>query len=155
MGAYHIQGFARKVQESAPRGHFIEVSFDKKQQPSGEFTLYRSRDEKHVATVKAETLPGCCGVIVLHHLLLFGNNGEDALVNLIEAAAIGAQKAKYGLAVLTLLSNSTLIPELEHRGWNKSTTFLNGKTNNLVTVLHKILVQAVRPVIKRTETGGE
>jgi hypothetical protein len=154
MGAYHIKAYARKVQGSAPKGHFIEVSFQKDEQASREFSLYRSRDEKHMATIKAETLSGCCGVLVIHHLTMFGNGGADALVNLIEAAAIGGQKAKYGQALLTLLNTSILIPELEHRGWSKSVTFLNGKTNNMVAVLCKTLVQAARPA-HRDETGGE
>lgn len=152
MGAYHIKEFAHKVQAAAPTGYFITVNYQKDEQPSREFGLFRKRDDKQVASIKAQTLPGCCGVLVIHGLV--GFQGHSGVVPLVQAITAGAKKTKYGQAILTLLRDSVLIPELQHVGWHVAQTFVNGKTDNQVSTLIRELEQTPREV-RRDETRGE
>lgn len=157
MGHQNIREFTRRIQAAAPAGYFIDVEepIRNEEHWRGLSLIRRSnKDATSEASLRVQTMPGCCGVVILHQFRGYGKTAMLSLMKLVEAVTTGAQRAKYGQAVLTLLNDSELIPLLEHAAWGKATVFLNGKTDNSVATLIKLLPQEARPQ-RRNNTGGE
>lgn len=158
MAHNNIRDFMRRIQAAAPSGYFVDVTEPMRNEDrawrSISLIKRNNPDATAEATLEVQSLPGCCGVVILHNFRSYGKAAMLSLMKLIEAATTGAQRVKYGQAILTLLVDSELIPLLEHAGWGKASVFLNGKTDNRVSVLMKELPQTPRPQ-RRNNTGGE
>ena len=134
MGRYHCDNVAEQLQ--AIKGVTV-----KDVTASSWSFLYKSAK----ATVRV--LPGCCGILLFHNV----TGGERDALGLIKATLRAATKAKFGLLVLSLRTDSKLTPLLGE-GWNK-TPFINPRTNNSVELLSfklptKIVVKKQRPVLE-------
>lgn len=150
MGALHTSQFGRKLQAEVTGKYFVrEEHLHNRNDPDGvarKYELYTRKDDKWQASLVMQPLPGCCGVALFYNLV-----GEaDKVAILVNASYAAAQKARFGLALLTLRSESAIIPKLDAT----ATPFLNGKTDNSVSMVVKVLPQTPRE--RRTrDTDGE
>ena len=130
MGARHHNRFVGFVVAAATGRYFIQEQFDDYKKPNEvpykTLSLMARKTNNELATVKAQTLPGCCGVLLLHG---FTGSAENCQ-KLIEFTTAGAKQAKYGLVLFTLRASGRTEDQLA--------TFSNGKTGNQVTVYGKI-----------------
>ena len=107
-----------------------------------------------------QSLPGCCGVLVVHSF-----TGEvKPVVEFIKTAMRAAKRAGYGQVLFTLRSDSAILesfPQEPVTGDNGDGTvyypravFRNGKTNNMIALVTINLEQPERTV-RRNDTAGE
>lgn len=164
MGATHRFNLARSLQAVAKGKYFVIVESPTKESvgannrvqsedlPYIVVSLRARKDPaKFLASMNAQTLPGCCGVVVFYNFA-----GDKARVaELIEIGYAGAKLAGYGEALLTLVSGSGVAERLRVTpDFGAGYEFRNGKTNNMVVMIAKDLEQAPRAPI-RNDTGGE
>lgn len=125
--------------------------------PSRKYDLRSSLTTKTLASMAVQSLPGCCGVCVLHSF-----SGEvKYITHFIRFGIQAAKKAGYGQVLFTLRSDSSVLAEFaETPGVSSAAppiqhhTFRNGKTNNMVSLVTINLMQPERTV-RRDDTAGE
>lgn len=165
MGQAHVETLSRALQAEAKGKFYIQpklrffTSKDGKsimgleEGPEVAYELReRGKDNRLRASFKVQSLPGCCGVLLMHSF----TGDPDGACELIKIGCTAAQRTGYGLAALTLRAGSEIIPKLEGffgGGWTQQ-AFLNGKTDNEVILLIKILPQD-RKEKKVRATEGE
>lgn len=145
MGYKHTEVGVIHIEAAAPNGYLIRatpvrsVPYNKirtgtVEDPRRELKLFsRASPDVCLAKMNIQTLPGCCGVLVLSgfYSYSYGKNaaavGQANIQKLILAGTEGARKAKFGAVMMTVLDDATLSirPSAEE-------TFRNGKTGRLV-----------------------
>lgn len=163
MGATHRSNLARSLQAAAKGRYFVVIDAPTKDSvgvnnriqsedlPYIVVNLKSRKDPaKFLASMNAQTLPGCCGVVVFYNFA----GDKEKVADLIKIGYAGAKLAGYGMVQLTLLLNSALIELIVPDVHTGSGTFRNGKTNNTVALITKNLDQPERAPI-RNDTGGE
>lgn len=166
MGASHRLNLAKGIKAAAGGRYFVDVEMPTESR-LGEnnrirmvdleyqvITLYhRLNPFKSLASMNAQTLPGCCGVVVFSRF-----NGREArdVARLIGFGYAGAKSAGYGMAQLTLLRDSAILPLIGATPLleDEENVFRNAKTNNMIVLVTNNLEQPERAPI-RNDTGGE
>lgn len=154
MSQEHVKQLGDRLAAEARGRHYVEetlYSYDTKEGKRVFGTLAGSKERRYdlkdratsrsVATLRVESLPGCCGILLLH-----GFWGEPRhVITFIEMACRAGKRSGYGQVMLTLRAESDIAVRLLDAGWTVQ-TFLNGKTNHTVTLLTKTLEQTPRTV---------
>lgn len=123
--------------------------------PSRKYDLRSSLTTKTLASMEMQSLPGCCGVCVLHSF-----SGEvKYITHFIRFGIQAAKRAGYGQVLFTLRSDSSILesfpdPATSLDGEVRQHQFRNGKTNNLVTTTIIHIDQPERTA-RRDDTAGE
>ena len=86
--------------------------------------------ERDGARLNLRVLPGCCGVLLVYQL----SGPERPLFRLLTYVQRAAQRAEFGLVLLTLRSDSRLRPMLAEATW-AARSFTNPRTRNSLEVL--------------------
>ena len=90
------------------------------------------------AQINLRVLPGCCGILLVYQL----SGPEKELVKLLTLVQKAAQRAEFGLVLITLRSDSRLRPLLGDV-W-ASSKFNNPRTRNDVEVLTYLVPQKAK-----------
>jgi hypothetical protein len=163
MGIAHNRDLQDKLQAEARGRYYITLeqqSFQTEKKnwvtgvddsrPERKYALVNRSDYKKVAGMTIQSLPGCCGVVLLSNFN--GAKAED-IAKFIDIACEAARKAGYGYALLTLRAESRILEVLTTGDFHR-TGFLNGKTGNQVTVYGRVLPQQPKPsVVLDNEVG--
>lgn len=176
MGARHVSQLGSLLKAEAGRRYYVveagarvfsiytrEGNFQQQvegfdvDKPNRAYELRSSLTTKTLAKMSVQSLPGCCGVCVLHSF-----SGEPKYVTeFIRTGIRAAKRAGYGQVLFTLRSDSQIlqsfVPEDIHPELPVPTfhiQFRNGKTNNSVTLVTVHLPQAERTA-RRDDTAGE
>jgi hypothetical protein len=91
----------------------------------------KAEPKANLAQMRAQTLPGCCGVMLFYSF--YGQKPEN-IKRLIEAGFTAAQKTGYGMGMYTMRNDSHAITD-------DGFAFLNGKTGNEVAFVTRVLKQ--------------
>ena len=111
--------------------------------PNKTYELRSCKNNDVLATMTAQSLPGCCGIILFHTF----SGDADKVAKFIGIGVEAGRRSGYGSALLTLREGSSIIELLpSHTGH----TFVNGKTGNRITIVRIDIPQNVKP-IKATE----
>jgi len=127
MGAQHQTQFVGFIQAEAKGRYFVQEHVEAYKRPDEipfkTVSLRARKDNAELAKVRFQTLPGCCGVVLLHN---FSGTDENihAFLQVIRAAA---RRAKYGAVLYTLVQGHNV-------GGTTVRTFRNPKTGNNVEI---------------------
>jgi len=144
MGAYHIGEFEKAFYKVLSKKDFDFIAtgaagFNK---PNNQFSLVVKSTQQPYATFGAQTLPGCCGVLLVDHVR--AKDPKKVLALIVKAASL----AKYGVVMHTQIEGTALANQVESKH-----AFVNPKTGNLVEVhvidVPPLKIKAVKAV------GGE
>ena len=155
MGYRHTNNLSRCLALEA-RGKYalitIEPAYeDERKLPQRRYELH-TRAGVHVATMTAQSLPGCCGVCVLHSF----SGTNEGLKDFIDIGHRAAKRAGYGTVLLTLRALSPILDLLPRPGEeDHRMTFRNGKTDNLVTIVATNIPQAPKKKARVERIEGE
>ena len=167
MGARHVSQLGSLLKAEAGKRYFVIEAGAKQfaifnregtavrhvegfdvNEPSRKYDLRSTLTMKSLAGMSIQSLPGCCGVCVLHSF-----SGETKhVVEFIKSGVRAAKRAGYGLVEFTLRSDSAILTEFES-GVDRL-QFRNGKTNNMVTRVAVYIDQPERTA-QRNDTAGE
>lgn len=160
MGMRHVNAMSKFLALEA-RGQYalvtVEPAYDEERRlPQRRYELH-TRKGDHVATMTAQSLPGCCGICVLHSF----SGTNEGIRDFIDIGFKAAKRAKYGMVLFTLkLGNPILdmVPFLDRVAGDVQefrAGFMNGKTGNLVTVVMKVTGAPPPKKAKRQAVEGE
>lgn len=140
MGQRHLSS-VYKLLSSEVKGKFSlvrELRYEEDKKNDQRYTLVNRKTQKESSSLTFRSLPGCCGVALLHS---FKGDRKD-VVEFINYVLKAVKRAKYGQVLLTLRSDSRIIESLPtHEGFE----FLNGKTGNkVVTILINLEAEPAR-----------
>lgn len=134
MGAQHTSQFTRALQAEA-RGKFYVTQvirdFERPDQhPYRRYALInRGSVGTEVAAMSAQTLPGCCGILLLHNF-----SGSDRDINAFIGMAVkAAARVGYGLVLLSVTAAHEAVAQ--GIGPQYAVEFTNPKTGNVVRVV--------------------
>jgi hypothetical protein len=116
----------------------IEPSYDREREsPARKYELIK-RDGKVAAGMTVQSMPGCCGVCVLHSF-----KGEaQGVTDFLNIGLRAAKRSGYGMVLCTLKTGSSILDQLPPADGDVRKSFLNGKTGNLITLAAVDLHQA-------------
>ncbi len=176
MGAAHVKTLGSFLQAESGRRYYVTPStrhfpvydnhgtFQRNVEgvdassPDQRFSLRSVLTTREVASMVVQSLPGCCGVCVVHSF-----RGDSAkVVEFIKIAVKAAKRAGYGQLLFTLKVDSTILDSFRPEesaadgddGRIDWARFRNGKTNNLVTLVTIYLHQDEKQP-SRSDTAGE
>ena len=145
MGANHLTKLGRRLSAEA-KGKYAVTQvrrYDEDKRSDQRYELVQRKDDKTVATMSVQSLPGCCGIALFHN---FSGNA-DGITEFVRIGREAARKAGYGLSLVTFRAGNDV---LGHIGGERI-EFVNGKTGNTVVVVTTVLPQETKPV-RATET---
>ena len=175
MGARHVSQLGSLLKAEAGKRYFVIEAGAKQfaifnregtavrhvegfdvNEPSRKYDLRSTLTMKSLAGMSIQSLPGCCGVCVLHSF-----SGEvKHITEFIKSGIRAAKRAGYGMVLFTLRSDSGILGSFLEAEVPASYTinnrldFRNGKTNNTVTTVTINLTQPERTA-QRNDTAGE
>lgn len=154
MGVAHNKDLQDKLQAEARGRYYIvleQQSFKTEEKkwvtgvddscPERRYALVNRSDYNKVAGMTIQSLPGCCGVVLMSN---FNGSKAQDIAKFIDIACEASRKAGYGYALLTLRAESKILEFLTTGDFHR-TGFLNGKTGNQVTVYTRTLPQEPKP----------
>lgn len=149
MSLEHIKKFTLSMAAEAKNKHVVLqlVRYDEDRKSDKVYEMYPragllagQENPPKLATLHAQSLPGCCGVCLLHTFKGVAKEVET----LIEYACGAAEKQGYGLIFLTLVEGSALVTTLVNNHHFVDHTFRNGKTGRVISTLSRNLDPQVR-----------
>lgn len=124
MGATHKTQLVGFIQAAATGRYYIQEHPELYKVPDQvgyqTVSLRERKSSKELARCRFQTLPGCCGILLLHNF----SGLDGAVVQLVEIITRAAKKAKYGLVLFSL--------RIGHWTGTSLTQFVNPKTNNRI-----------------------
>lgn len=120
MGRHHCDNVARHLQ--TVKG--VEVK---------DITRSSWTFSQNSARASVSILPGCCGILLFHNV----SGAKRDPLRLLVATVKGAIKARFGMVLLSLKTDSEL-RKLLGPEWIAG-TFVNPRTNNKVDLLYQVL----------------
>lgn len=149
MSQEHVKALGRLLSVAASGRFAVErdVRFKEGDLSDARYNLL-DRQGVVLAGMTVRSLPGCCGVCLLH---TFNGKRPADVSAFIKIAVTAARRSRYGLVSYTLQSKSEVLAlSLLHFKPEEVVTheFRNGKTNRLITAVLVNLKQQVedRPV---------
>lgn len=157
MGARHIDNLAKHL-AAAAKGRYAlvrEVRYDhhgqsEYERQDGRFQLV-NRAGVEEASFTAGSLPGCCGVLLIHS---FKGAKAKHIADFIGIAVRAAKAARYGALTFTLQSRSKVLDLYPLDDGQVRKIFVNGKTGNpIVSVFIDLHAAPPAPRALRNSEG--
>jgi hypothetical protein len=105
----------------------------------------RSVGRPTLGEVRVAGFPGCCGVMVIHSMLVWPGDGDRIFhgkkhgTRLLHLAEDYARAMGYTLLVASNIKSYSTSQWLPRHGWGVCGQFLNNRTRNTVSVFSKII----------------
>ncbi len=152
MGQRHLSKIYKHLVAESSGGLFKkysvlrDVRYDEDKQHDQRYILINRKTTKEHAKMTLRSLPGCCGVAILHSF----TGDPEHVAEFIKLGISACKKAGYGQLMFTLRMNSKILDLVVKTDDDSRHSFMNGKTGNVVTSVHIDLKQAP-PKAKDTE----
>jgi hypothetical protein len=129
MGAQHITDMAKFLALSATSDltPVRVVRYDEEKKHDARYSFLDPKGQEKVS-MTIRSMPGCCGVCLLHSF----NGRAETLAKAIKIAITAAKRANYGQVLFTLVSTSRVLEVLRDIPHSSLQAWTNGKTGRVI-----------------------
>ena len=158
MGYTHNTGFETAVNQVLPGRMYAVFQHCEKMPQQSEVVLYTKGNGHTYARFMAQSLPGCCGVLVLYYVEGYGRTQQTTLkraVDCVDVVCKAAKRAKYGCVLMTQRVDSAIVAVLPQELWRSAPVFVNGKTDRKLVMLYHLIDYVAPPPRVAAITASE